>query len=43
MEVVFSLIGEIVFLQGVLPGPLGLTGVALTMLGLVAYMLVQQR
>jgi len=43
MEVVFSLIGEIVFLQGVLPGPLGLAGVALTMLGLVAYILVQQR
>ncbi len=41
MEVVFSLIGEIVFLQGVLPGPLGLAGVGLTIVGLVAYMLVQ--
>ena len=41
MEVVFSLIGEIVFLQGALPGPLGLAGVGLTIVGLVAYMLVQ--
>ena len=42
MEVVFSLIGEIVFLQGVLPGPLGLAGVGLTIVGLVAYMFVPQ-
>jgi len=41
MEVVFSLIGEIVFLQGVMPGMLGLAGVALTMLGLAAYMTSQ--
>ena len=38
MEVVFSLIGEIIFLSGALPGPLGLAGVALTIIGLVAYM-----
>lgn len=43
MEVVFSLIGEILFLGGTLPGPIGLTGVALTMLGLIAYMAVQAR
>jgi drug/metabolite transporter (DMT)-like permease len=41
MEVVFSLIGEIVFLKGVLPGPLGLAGVALTIVGLAAYMTSQ--
>ena len=43
MEVIFSLIGEIVFLQGVLPGPLGLAGVALTIVGLAAYMWVQNK
>jgi drug/metabolite transporter (DMT)-like permease len=43
MEVVFSLAGEILFLQGVLPGPLGLTGVALTIVGLVAYIVFQNR
>ncbi|MCX6066855.1 MAG: multidrug resistance efflux transporter family protein [Chloroflexi bacterium] len=43
MEVVFSLIGEIVFLNGAFPGPLGLVGVALTILGLVAYMVIQTR
>ena len=41
MEMVFSLIGEIIFLGGTLPGPLGLAGVALTIIGLVAYMRVQ--
>ncbi len=41
LEVVFSLIGEIVFLGGALPGPLGMAGVALTILGLVMYMRVQ--
>ncbi|HMV98102.1 MAG TPA: multidrug resistance efflux transporter family protein [Anaerolineales bacterium] len=41
MEVVFSLIGEIVFLHGAFPGPIGFVGVALTILGLIAYMKVQ--
>ena len=41
MEVVFSLIGEIIFLHGAVPGPLGWVGVALTILGLVAYMRIQ--
>jgi len=43
MEVVFSLIGEIVFLKGAIPSPLGLFGVALTMLGLGAYMGIQKK
>jgi hypothetical protein len=41
MEVVFSLIGEIIFLNGTLPGTIGLAGVALTMAGLIAYMAIQ--
>ena len=41
MEVVFSLIGEIIFLHGAVPGPLGWVGVAMTILGLVAYMRIQ--
>lgn len=41
MEVVFSLIGEIIFLGGKLPGPLGMVGVALTVIGLIAYMRTQ--
>ncbi|MBI5963492.1 MAG: multidrug resistance efflux transporter family protein [Chloroflexi bacterium] len=41
MEVVFSLLGEIIFLGGKLPGIIGLTGVALTIIGLVAYMRIQ--
>jgi drug/metabolite transporter (DMT)-like permease len=43
MEVVFSLIGEIVLLNGLLPGPLGLAGIALTIIGLVAYILMQSK
>jgi len=43
MEVVFSLIGEIAFLGGVLPGPLGLAGIGLTLLGLVAYVALQNK
>lgn len=43
MEVVFSLLGEIIFLGGKLPGPLGLAGVALTILGLIAYMGTQAK
>ncbi len=37
MEVVFSLIGEILFLQGAFPGTIGAMGIALTIIGLVAY------
>jgi hypothetical protein len=43
MEVVFSLAGEMLFLQGVLPGKLGLVGVALTIVGLVAYTVLQTK
>jgi len=42
MEVIFSLIGEIIFLKGTLPSALGLIGVILTMIGLGAYMGSQQ-
>ncbi len=42
MEVVFSLLGEVIFLHGLPPGPLGLAGVALTVLGLSAYMALQR-
>ena len=41
LEVVFSLIGEIVILQGVFPGPIGVIGIALTITGLVAYTRLQ--
>jgi drug/metabolite transporter (DMT)-like permease len=41
MEVVFSLAGEVLFLGGSLPGALGWAGIALTVLGLVAYILAQ--
>ena len=43
MEVVFSLAGEMLFLQGVLPGKLGLVGVALSLVGLVAYTVLQNK
>jgi drug/metabolite transporter (DMT)-like permease len=43
MEVVFSLIGEIIFLRAALPGPLGVAGVVLTILGLIAYTFVQSK
>ncbi|WP_419784942.1 multidrug resistance efflux transporter family protein [Pseudodesulfovibrio sp.] len=43
MEVVFSLAGEALLLGHVLPGPLGWTGMALTMLGLMLYVRVQTR
>lgn len=43
MEVVFSLVGEIIFLRAVLPGPLGVAGVALTILGLIAYTFIQNK
>jgi drug/metabolite transporter (DMT)-like permease len=41
MEVIFSLIGEIILLKTLLPGPLGTTGVVLTIVGLMAYTFVQ--
>jgi drug/metabolite transporter (DMT)-like permease len=41
MEVVFSLIGEIVLLHGVFPGSMGVAGIALTIIGLVAYTRMQ--
>ncbi|WP_031480273.1 DMT family transporter [Maridesulfovibrio frigidus] len=41
MEVVFSLLGEVALLGGILPGLLGWAGIALTMLGLVLYIRVQ--
>ena len=41
MEVIFSLIGEIIFLGGGIPGPIGVAGVALTIIGLIAYMRIQ--
>lgn len=41
MEVVFSLLGEVALLGGSLPGPLGAAGVALTLIGLAAYMRAQ--
>ena len=42
-EVIFALIGEVMLLGAVLPGPIGWVGVALTMLGLVLYLLAQGR
>jgi hypothetical protein len=42
MEVVFSLLGEIIFLKGSLPSALGLFGVALTVAGLGAYIGTQK-
>lgn len=37
LEVVFSLLGEILFLQGALPSFVGAAGIALTIIGLAAY------
>ncbi len=42
-EVIFSLLGEMILLGAVLPGWLSLVGIALTVLGLVLYMLAQGR
>ena len=42
-EVIFSLLGEMIFLGALLPGWLSLVGIALTVLGLVLYMLAQGR
>jgi drug/metabolite transporter (DMT)-like permease len=43
LEVVFSLFGEILFLGAVFPGWLGLTGIMLTVIGLVAYISFQNK
>jgi drug/metabolite transporter (DMT)-like permease len=43
LEVVFSLIGEIIFLGGTLPGWVGFAGIILTVLGLVAYISFQTK
>ena len=42
-EVVFSLLGEMVLLGGVLPAPLAMLGIGLTVVGLVLYLLAQGR
>jgi len=43
MEVVFSLGGEAILLGHVMPGALGWSGIALTMLGLILYIRMQNR
>jgi drug/metabolite transporter (DMT)-like permease len=42
-EVIFSLAGELLLLNGALPGNLGLAGIAITLVGLVLYLLAQGR
>jgi hypothetical protein len=42
MEVVFTLAGEALLLDGALPGMLGWLGIGLTLLGLVLYLQVQK-
>lgn len=42
MEVVFCLAGEALFLGGVVPGVMGWTGIALTLVGLVLYLQMQK-
>jgi hypothetical protein len=41
--VIFSLAGELLLLNGALPGNLGLAGIAITLVGLVLYLLAQGR
>jgi hypothetical protein len=41
--VVFSLLGEVVLLGGVMPGSLGLIGIILAVTGLVFYVKAQYR
>lgn len=43
MEMVFSLAGEVILLHGVLPGPLGIAGITLTVIGLMAYIAMQTK
>lgn len=40
-EVIFALAGEILLLDALMPGPLGLFGIGLTVLGLVLYLMAQ--
>lgn len=42
-EVIFSLLGEVLLLGGMLPGRMGWAGVALTVVGLVLYLGAQRR
>jgi drug/metabolite transporter (DMT)-like permease len=42
-EVIFSLLGEVLFLHGALPGAFGFTGIALTVFGLALYVRAQYR
>ena len=41
MEVLFSVAGEVLLLNGLLPGSLGITGIMLTVIGLIAYIAMQ--
>lgn len=41
MEVIFSLLGEIIFLHGAFPGATGAAGIALAMAGLILYVRAQ--
>ncbi len=43
MEMIFSLAGEILLLNGALPGGLGIAGIVLTVVGLVAYIAMQSK
>ena len=43
LEVVFSLFGEIIFLSGAWPGPLGTAGIVLTIFGLITYIILQSK
>lgn len=43
MEVIFSLAGEIILLNGAAPGTLGIAGIALTVTGLIAYIAMQTK
>lgn len=42
-EMIFSLLGEVVFLQGLLPGTNGWLGIALTVVGLILYLTSQSK
>lgn len=42
-EVLFSLLGEIIFIQALLPGASGWLGIILTIVGLILYMLAQTK
>ncbi len=43
MEMVFSLAGEIVLLHGIPPGGIGIAGITLTVIGLIAYIILQTK